>query len=411
MIRVAPYLVFAYVLAGLIGATSETPIVLGRYSYQAAALIVVCAGVYAAAAVGVAVSRRRPLSAIEAVALLALILLTFVVPGSNAVQRVPLVQYLLPAVRMLAAAALVARESARFRTAGRPNGPMLAAAMMLLVWASSDLVVAAATRRTPPHARASSTAFRTSYDLEAIPAGAVVLVGDSFVWGQGVAADETLGAQLEQRLAASGRRAPVYSLGVVGAGLTTYLDVAAAIPADRRARRIALVFYMNDMPPAPRMADTFRNQMITLGVGSPTLRIVGDLAGRSLTPTLDDYHARVAADYDASAPTFAGRWEALGAQLGEFADRARSRSAEPPLFVVLPLMVDFGAYPLSEAHGRLAALARTAGFEVIDLLPVFRAQLGDGRRHLAAAGDNHFDAFTHGVVAQSLAAIIDPSAQ
>ena len=43
------------------------------------------------------------------------------------------------------------------------------------------------------------------------------------------------------------------------------------------------------------------------------------------------------------------------------------------------------------------------GFDVVDLLPVFRTTLGDGRRHLASAGDNHFDAATHALVARTLA--------
>lgn len=393
MIRLAPFLAFAYVAIGLVAATSESPVVLGRYSYQAAALILVCVALYGAAFV----SWRRELSAIEAMSLLALVTLTFIVPGSNAVQRLPLVQYLLPAVRVLAALALVARESSRFRLSGRPNGPLLAAAMVLLVWASADLVVAAITRRAPPHARTSAVAFREPYDLRALPADAVVLVGDSFVWGQGVEAPETFGARLG-----------AYSLGVVGAGLTTYLDIVGSLPADRPVRRIALVYYMNDMPASPRLADTFRNQMITLGVGSPTLRIVGDLAGRSLTPTLAEYHARVAADYDPSDATFAGRWQAMSEQLREFAARARTRSRETPLLVVLPLMVDFRSYPLTGAHERLRALGTELGYEVVDLLPVFRERLGDGRRHLVSPEDNHFDASTHAEVAAALSAIIRP---
>lgn len=411
MTRFAPFVVFAYVLAGLVAAQSEAPIVLGRYSYQAAALIVLCLATYLAiAAAGIgppeggpyadARSRRR---ALAPVALLSLVAITFIVTGSNAVQRLPLVQYALPAVRILAAVALVARESARARDAGAPNGPMLAASMVLLVWASGDLLVSAATRHAPPHAQASSLAFREPHDLSALPRDAVVVIGDSFVWGQGVEAGETFGARLEQQLRQQGSAAEVHSLGVVGAGLRTYLDVVSAMPAGRTVDRIALVFYMNDMPPALRGADAFRNQMIALGVGSPTLRIVGDLAARWLTPTLDAYHARVARDYDAADPTFPGRWGALGRQLRAFADAATSRSRGTPLLVVVPLMVDFVAYPLGGAHDRLGALGREAGYEVVDLLPVFRAELGDGRRHLVSPEDNHFDRATHALVARTLA--------
>lgn len=408
MIRLAPFVVFAYVVAGLAGAASEAPVVLGRFSYQAAALLVVILVVYV---IGIVPPRGtgldgRPALGREALGLVALVALTFVVPGSNAVQRLPWVQYVLPAVRILAAVALVAREAARTRGGGPLHGPMLAASMVLMVWASADLVVAGVTRHAAPHAQASPLAFREAVDLSRLPPDAVVLIGDSFVWGQGVEAGETLGARLEQALGEQGGAAPVYSLGVVGAGLRTYLDVVSVLPPDRQVGRIALVFYMNDMPSAPRLADSFRNLMITLGVGAPTLRIVGDLAARSLTPTLDAYHATVAADYDETGATFSRRWDTLRGQLSAFAVAARQRSRGTPLLVVLPLMVDFAAYPLDHAHQRLAGLGGELGYDVVDLLPVFREQLGDGRRHLVAPGDNHFDASTHAVVGRTLAAAL-----
>jgi lysophospholipase L1-like esterase len=405
MIRLVPFLAFAYVVAGLMAARSEAPIVFGRYSYQAAALIAVCLLMYLA--VAAALRRRDSESAdqglVMGLALVTLVALTFVVTGSNAVQRLPLVEYVLPAVRVLAAVALIALVAARARAAGAPAGPLLGASMVLLVWASGDFIIAAATRNAPPHAQASSLAFREPVDLRALPRDAVVLIGDSFVWGQGVEVHETFGAQLEGRLRERGRTARVQSLGVVGAGLRTYLDVVASLPRDRPVDRIALVFYMNDMPAALRLTDTFRNQMITLGVGSPTLRIVGDLAGRRLTPTLDAYHAQVARDYDAADPTYPARWATLGRQLREFAEQAATRSRGTPLLVVLPLMVDFASYPLGDAHERLGDLGRELGYEVVDLLPVFRDELGDGGRHRVSPQDNHFDPATHAVVARALA--------
>jgi hypothetical protein len=295
---------------------------------------------------------------------------------------------------------------ARFRRVGAPNGLVLASAAMLAVWAAADVAIAAITRQAPPHAASAILAFRHDYDLDAIPPQGLVLIGDSFVWGQGVGELETLGARLEQRLrdtpTGTGAATKVYSLGAVGGGLRTYLATLAALPAGRTVGRIALVFYINDMPPAPRLADSFRSQMITLGVGAPTLRVAGDLAARALTPTLDEYYARLVADYDPGEPTFDSRWNALSRQIEEFRVLATQRSSAPPLFVILPLMVDFARYPLADAHVRLAGLGARLGFEVVDLLPVFSTQIGDGRRHLVSAEDNHFDAFAHDVVAQVL---------
>jgi hypothetical protein len=412
VIRAAPFVVFLYVFAGLAGARSEAPVLLNRYSFQAATLIVLCLVVFGLAATAWRRRKHGPeTTLLETAALTVLVVVTLVMPGSNAVQRVPYVQYVLPVVRGLAAAALIAGQMARFRRTGAPNGPVLAAAAVLAVWASADVVIAAITRQAPPHAGSAILAFRHDYDLNAIPPRGLVLIGDSFVWGQGVGETETLGVRLEQRLRTAGGTSgagtvgtgpPVYSLGAVGGGLTTYLATLSALPAGKTVDRIALVYYVNDMPPAPRLVDSFRSQMIALGVGAPTLRIVGDLAGRALTPTLDDYYAKLVADYDAGEPTFDARWRALSRQIEEFRALAAQRSRNAPLFVILPLMVDFAGYPLTDAHQRLGALATQLGFDVVDLLPVFRAQLGDGRRHLAAAEDNHFDAFTHDIVAAAL---------
>jgi hypothetical protein len=400
----APYALFLYVLGGLVLARSESPVVLNRYSLQATGLIAVCAVVYLAALT--AGRRARPLLA--QLTLLVLAVLTFVVLGSNAVQRVPFVQYVLPVVRLLIAVALIAYQADRFRRVGAPNGPALAAAMVLAVWAATDVTIAVITRAAPPHAQASTFTFRHDYALDAMPDRAIALIGDSFVWGQGVEADQTLGARLETRLKAVGRDAPVYSLGVVGAGLTSYGDILSRMPPGRRVDRVALVYYVNDMPAKPRVADTVRNQMITLGVGAPTLRLVGDLIGRWMTPTLEQFNARLVEDYDTSSPTFAGRWGALRSQLEAFQAAAARRSRGAPLLVILPLMVDFDNYPLTEAHARLAVLGGELGYEVVDMLPAFHDELRDGRQFLVAADDNHFDARAHDVVAARLEAALVP---
>jgi hypothetical protein len=403
-VHFAPYALFLHVLGGLVLARSESPVVLGRYSLQAAGLIVLCAAVYVAAfAAG---RRARPVLA--QLTLLVLVALTFVVLGSNAVQRIPFIQYVLPVVRLLIAMALIAYQSDRFRRVGAPNGPALAAAMVLAVWAAADVTIAAITRAAPPHAQASTFVFRHDYALDRIPSQAIALIGDSFVYGQGVEANQTFGARLESRLKAAGRDVPVYSLGVVGAGLTSYGQILDEIPAGHRVDRVALVYYVNDMPAEPRVADAVRNQMIALGVGAPTLRLVGDLIGRSMTPTLEEFNTRLVEDYDTRSPTFAGRWNALRSQLEAFHAAAVQRSGRAPVLVILPLMVDFDRYPLNDAHARLSALGTELGFETVDLLPAFRDQLKDGRKFLVAVDDNHFDARAHDVVAARLEAALAP---
>lgn len=398
MIRLAPFVPFVYVFAWLVAARSEAPLLMDRYSFQAAALIGL-----GFVTLGVALwawwYRNQ---ALETLTLAILVLITLVMPGSDAVQRVPLVTYVLPLVRLLAAAALVSGEMARSRRLGAANGPLLAAAAVLAVWASVDVGLAAVTRDALPRGGPGLAGFRRDYALDTIPPDSIVLIGDSFVWGQGVDEVDAFGSRLERHFREAGDSRAVYSLGTVGGGMTAYLATLSRLPAGRPVARIALVYYMNDMPPAPRLVDSVRSQMTTLGVGAPTLRLVGDLAGRAMTPTLDDYYASLVADYDAREPTFDRRWRVLSGQMERFRELASGRSGAAPLLVILPLMVNFADYPLADAHLRLAEVGGRLGFDVLDLLPTFSAQLQDGGRHLAAPGDNHFDAATHALVAQAL---------
>src|SRR5262249_31659976 len=119
-------------------------------------------------------------------------------------------------------------------------------------------------------------------------------------------------------------------------------------------------------------------------------------------PDVETYHQYLVDCYDPQDSTFCARWSRLEEFVVRFRDLARERSRGKPLFLILPLMVDFHAYPLTAAHRDLAHLAERQGYEVLDLLPLFRTALGDGRAYRAAPNDNHFDARGHALVARVL---------
>ena len=212
------------------------------------------------------------------------------------------------------------------------------------------------------------------------------------------------GDRLEAAYRAAGIYRPVYSLGLVGAGLSGYLQSLAQIPARTRSGRIVLAYYMNDMPPRSLLAQRIRDQVFpALGVGAPTLRVVSDVIGKAMTPTLDRYHESVITDYDEGDTSFRDRIAVLEADVAKFRQLARVRSDKPPLLLILPIMVDFERYPLESAgRRRVKELGERFGYQVVDLLPAFRDRLRDGRKHLAAANDDHFDAESHAIVAQVL---------
>ena len=64
-------------------------------------------------------------------------------------------------------------------------------------------------------------------------------------------------------------------------------------------------------------------------------------------------------------------------------------------------MVNFYDYPLNEAHEDLRKTGDRLGYEVIDLLPVFKEKLGDGARY-RLPNDNHFNAEIHNLIANIL---------
>jgi hypothetical protein len=174
---------------------------------------------------------------------------------------------------------------------------------------------------------------------------------------------------------------------------------------------VILAFYPNDLEPRPRSpARTVRLlQRVTwpLGRSSLTIRVVHDLLGKLERPTVASYHRDLIADYRRDEPTFPARWAALIDALDRFARRARTHSARPPLLLIIPLMVDFRAYPLGEAHARLRASAGRLGYDVLDLLPTFRETLVDGEPYRVSPQDNHFDARVHDLVARLIKQHLD----
>ena len=56
----------------------------------------------------------------------------------------------------------------------------------------------------------------------------------------------------------------------------------------------------------------------------------------------------------------------------------------------------------TRVSGYMFESALEAGFEVSDLLPIFGDRLIDGDAHRASPDDNHFDAATHEMVAETL---------
>jgi hypothetical protein len=381
---------------------STNPEVLGRYSSKFFVYNLLNLGILALLALA---TRWRPLGALLAVAS------TFVAPLNEAVGQMPGRLAVLPAVRLVAGLALVAYEFDRFRLARKPpRGALAGMGAALVVLSCFDLGLWVATW-TRPEFGERLEGFRDRYDLTAVGPDDVVLVGDSFVWGDGVARDQKFGDELGRLYAREGRRVRVFSLGVRGAGPEQYIEALAKVPPGQGAGVVIFSFFPNDIAPrpVPQPKALRRVQAATwsLGQSSLSFHALHDLLGRIETSGIDRHHQLRVDDYRRDDPTFPARWAALTGALDRFARLARERSPHPPLLLMIPLMVDYKDYPLAHAHDDLAAVARGLGYDVLDLLPTFRARLGDGTHYRASPNDIHCNAVVHALIAARLKQHLD----
>lgn len=396
-----PWTFYAYPAAASLAATSVVPVVLGRYSrllfaFNLWSVALIVLGVLA---------WRHGWQRRLAWAYWLLAATSVVVPFNGDVRHWPALAVVLPTVRLTAAVAAAALEFLRSKRLRSPaRGWALAGAAMLTGVSLFDLALglyatigaATGTLDVP------DKEFRHAYDLSSIGADDLVLVGDSYVWGSGVRAEDAFGERLAALVADSGRPGRVFSLGIRGASTDEYLRIAARIPATVRARRVLLALYPNDIEPVPDWRERLAGLCTALRDGCPTLGLAGDRIGQWMAPDGRADHAMLVGRYERSEPTYAARWQSFEARLREFFDAAQARSRERPLLVLLPLMVDFSEYPLEAVHRDVAEAAARIGFETVDLLPAFRERLGNGYDHWATERDNHFDAAAHALAAEAL---------
>jgi len=384
---------------------SAAPVVLGRYSvpffgYQLVNLAILF--------LLLAAMHRRGAGPLGAFLVIGS---TFLAPLNEAVGHMPGLVVALLALRLLAGLTLVAYEFDRFRAdRGQKRGAVAGLGAAFVVLSLFDLGLWVATWSRPDFGE-NLEGFRDRYDLEGVTGHDVLLVGDSFVWGDGVAKGQKFGDVLERLYARDGRRVRVLSLGVRGAGPTEYVEFLSRVPEGREAGVVILSFFPNDIAPRPRPQSRVQRRIQSatwpLGQSSLSFRAFHDLVGRIETPGIAYYLQMMVGDYHRDDPTFPARWGALTDALGHFARLSRERCPNRPLLLIIPLMVDYRDYPLTQTHGELAEAAKQLGYDVLDLLPCFRAALADGSRYRVNPDDIHCDARVHALIAERLKEYLD----
>ncbi len=378
---------------------SSVGVVFGRYSWEAAGMILAHVLGYAAGVWAWRTRRESWLCAVVAYFGFA----SLAVIGSNAVQDAWGMPAALIGVRFLCGAGLV---WGAFRLAAS-KAWLLALGTCFIAASAADAGLGIWQMTRPASEGPLGAQLRVGYDLRTAGPRDILLIGDSFVWGVGVEVSQRMGDKLEEKLRAAQKTGRVFSLGLAGENVGGYARILRRVPRGARAGRVILAYYHNDMIPAGGVQERFKAGFGALrSRTSPLLGLVSDALARGRMQDVGQYHRQLFAQYDPRERTYALRWKQLGNALDECAALSRRLSDAPPVFVILPVTEDYTEYYFAEVHARLAALANDRGFEVWDLYPAFKATLKDGTRFRTSQWDNHYDARAHEAAAEAMAAML-----
>ena len=235
----------------------------------------------------------------------------------------------------------------------------------------------------------------------------VLVLGDSFTFGAGVADDESFPAQLQPLLA--GSCATPRRFEVINAGVSGYNTADEVVNLERRwlpelePDLVLLTFYVNDAYDDTRMAAAMRGGALS-GSGSAWFwrsRFLGWLASRiTAWKTARDTEALYRAQFS-DDPELAGHnWQASRAALGRAAAVTRERGV-PLAIVIFPDLHGLDdVYPFEFVHREVTSAADESAVPVLDLLETFRGR--DPRSLWVHPTDHHPNAEAHARAAEAL---------
>jgi lysophospholipase L1-like esterase len=399
-----PFIIFLYPSVAMLAARSTIPIYLNRYSWNLLFFNSLNVAIYCTLIWGF-IARQQ---AIQAGAVLSLIVLALAVLSNNSLLGLSAIEEVTQTTRLLGGFALMV-----IAFLAEKSGRLLLARCCLVLGvffgltAFFDFSWGVISRFLPTQgAKQIDGHYRTTYDLESVKDSDIVLVGDSFVWGAGVPLEQRFGDVLEQRLQAGVSQPRVYSLGVIGEDVAGYIRQIQDVPSGIRAKQVFICFYANDMPPRSNLQDSLQQIAVAVGRGSITMRMVADLARIAVTPNAENYAALMLSHFDERDKTFPIRWHQLEGELSELFQLAKERSHERPSLVLLPVLSDFQKAAFEEPLRRVGQLAERIGFRVIDTMPAFRADGHAAKDYRASPNDLHLNERGNRIVAELLFGVV-----
>lgn len=236
----------------------------------------------------------------------------------------------------------------------------------------------------------------------------ILVLGDSFTFGFGVAEEEAYPAVLmkilNDRLPPTGGRYEVLNLGVLGYSTRDEAIRLAHVSPSLHPKGVILGYVLNDpeIDPRPSLHKVFDRP--SWWRRSHVLRLL-HLAGNTLEVWRfggGDYLRYL------HAP---GRekWQSVVDGFAAVRDLA-ARGDFRVMVVIFPMIPerDWGGYSYTDLHRRVGEAAAACGFEVVDLLEPFSKQSPAQLR--VSTGDGHPTALGHRLAAEAIAARWDPAA-
>ncbi len=237
----------------------------------------------------------------------------------------------------------------------------------------------------------------------------IAVVGDSFVFGNGVQRGGTLSAHLQALL---GDGHEVVNCGRPGANIDGHVENADLIRDRFHSSKTLVVVIVNDMPLGPSL-EARMDKVYDLIVVVPEYVHGKDarpwwarasalasaaVSARRMRRVTDE---TLAAYRDAHDPGV--NPEGIAAARSAFEELAESGTDDVAI-VLFPLMMPRagGVYPLQSSHDTWSRLAREAGLPVLDLADAFKGI--DWRELRVHEVDHHPNGRAHGIAAERVAA-------
>jgi hypothetical protein len=211
----------------------------------------------------------------------------------------------------------------------------------------------------------------------------LVVLGDSFTFGVGVEFAEIYPKRLEAALNRSERRHEVINFGVPGYNTSAELATWREVATRYRPDLVIVGYVLNDTEILSDVqSDATQDETAGSWLTSSHLAMkkysffyrfvapkLGGLAGLFNVRYAMGRTHQIVRSFDEDSPG----WQASSQALLEIVREVRDSGATT-LVVIFPMMVDFKAYPLTQAHSRITAFCRDHGIEVLDLLSTLQGQ-------------------------------------